>query len=91
MVGTPVTPPEGFVADHNLLVENVNMELEAVQFTIVDICSEWVDTDVTFGVEHKGKTEEIKDKIGIKCAKKLAKEKNFDQFYQAISKEDKNK
>ena len=46
---------------------------------------------MTFDVEHKGKKEKIKEKIGIKCAKKLAKEKNFDQFCQKIKKEKKKK
>jgi hypothetical protein len=90
-VGTSIAPPEGFVSDQDMVVENVNMEIEAVQFSIVDVGSEWVDTGVTFEVEHKGKKEKIKSKIGIKCAKKPAKKKGFDQFCKKIKKTKKKK
>ena len=32
-VGTSIAPPEGFVSDQDMVVENVNMEIEAVQFS----------------------------------------------------------
>ena len=79
-VTTSVSPPEGFVTDHESLTEQVNNELEAVQFTITDIGSKWVDTEVTHDIKHKDKKIKIKTKIGIKCSAKLAKEKNFDKF-----------
>jgi hypothetical protein len=86
-VTTSVQPPEGFVSDYESLSEEVVTESEAVQFTITDIGSEWVDTEVTYLVDHKGKKEKIKSKIGIKCSEKLAKEKNFDKFCQPKDKD----
>jgi parallel beta-helix repeat protein len=65
-VTTVVYPPEGFVADHNALVEDVLSELEAVQFNITDVGSEWVDTLVTHEIKHKGKKEKVHSKIGVK-------------------------
>lgn len=76
-VTTSVSPPEGFLADNNALSEEVLSEVEAVQFTITDIGSDWVSTSVVHTVKHKNKTEKIKSKIGIKLTKKLAKEKGL--------------
>ncbi len=79
-VTTSVSPPEGFVADYVNLTEDVNTELEAVQFTITDIGSKWVDTECTHDITHKGKKEKIKSKIGVKLSRKLAKAKGLDRF-----------
>ena len=76
-VTTSVTPPEGFVADHVVLTAEVDNEMEAVQFTIVDVGSKWEETEVTFDINHKGKKKKIKSKIGIKLSKKLAKQKGL--------------
>ena len=81
-VTTAVTPPEGFVADETALSADVNSEVGAVQFTITDVGSDWVSTDVEYDVKHKDKkgkikTEKIKSKIGVKLSKKLAKEKKL--------------
>lgn len=76
-VTTSVSPPEGFVADQNALSEEVNTEVEAVQFMITDVGSEWTDTAVEHKLTHKGKEEEVKSKIGVKLNKKLAKEKGL--------------
>jgi Putative metal-binding motif len=86
-VTTSVSPPEGFVADNSTLSEEVTSEEEAVQFTITDVGSKWVDTEVLHEVKHKGKTEKIKSKIGVKLSKKLAKEKGLDEFGNKIKKE----
>ena len=83
-VTTSVSPPEGFVADHNSLAEDVNTELEAVQFTITDVGSEWKPTEVTYDLKHKGKKKKIKSKIGVKLSKKLAKEKGVDIYGNKI-------
>ena len=79
-VTTSVSPPEGFVADTNILTEEVNSELEAVQFTITDIGSDWVSTGVTHDLKHKGKKEKVRSKIGVKLSKKLAKAKGLTRF-----------
>lgn len=65
-VVTSITPPEGFVADYKKLSAEVDSEIESVQFTVIDVGSKWVDTEVEYKVNHKGKTQTIKSKIGVK-------------------------
>jgi hypothetical protein len=89
-VTTSVAPPEGFVADNESLSEEVTSEVEAVQFVITDIGSEWVATGVTHEVKHKGKKEKVKSKIGVKLSKELAKQKGLD-IYGNVLKEKKKK
>ena len=79
-VGTSVEPPEGFVADNDSLTEEVNTELEAVQFTITDVGSKWKPTKVKHKIKHKGKTIKIESKIDVKLSKKLAKEKGISVY-----------
>ena len=71
---------EGFVADHDALSTEVNNDLKSVQFTITDIGSDWVSTDVEHEITHKGKKEKIKSKVGVKLSKKLAKAKGMGRF-----------
>jgi parallel beta-helix repeat protein len=78
-ITTLVYPPEGFVADADSLFEEVLSELEAVQFNITDVGSDWVDTLVTHEVKHKGKKEIVKTKIGVKRKKGLEKRKDGDR------------
>ena len=84
-VTTTVEPPEGFVADADALQATINNDIEAVQFTVVDVGTTWVDFDVTYDVEHKKKKTKIKDKIGMRLAKKLAKKKNLGIFGETES------
>jgi hypothetical protein len=77
-VTTAVTPPEGFVADTDSLSEEVNSELEAVQFTITDVGSDWKATCVEHTVTHKKNTQTIFSRVGLKITKKLAEEKGLD-------------
>jgi len=65
-VSTSVTPPQGFITDYKSLSAEVDSAMKAVQFTIRDVGSKWVDTLVEFTVKHSGKTEIVKDKIGVK-------------------------
>ena len=74
-VTTSVYPPEGFVVDQDTLSAEVVNELEALQFTITDVGSEWKETKVKYKIKHKNKTINLDSKIGIKLSKKLAKEK----------------
>jgi hypothetical protein len=87
-VTTSVTPPEGFVADQNSLNEVVNSELEAVQFTITDVGSEWKDTAVTYQLKHGKKTEKYQSRIGVKLTKELAKQKGVNIFGKPVEDED---
>jgi len=70
-----VAPPEGFVADYPVLSTTVNNGLVAVQFTVTDVGSKWVSTDVSQEVRHNGKVEKIKSKVGIMLTPELAKKK----------------
>jgi hypothetical protein len=90
-VATSVMPPEGFVADHDSLAEEVTSEIEAVQFKITDIGSDWVATEVMHEIKHKGKKEKIKSKVGVKLSKKLAKEKGLDAYGRKMGKSKKLK
>ena len=76
-VDTAIAPPKGFVADVEELDAEVVNELETVQFTITDVGSRWEETEVSFKIKHKKKTEKIKSKVGVKLSKKLAKKKGL--------------
>lgn len=76
-VTTTVSPPEGFVADYDSLSEDVNTEVEVVQFHVTDIGSDWIPTEMAYEITHKGKKEKIKTKIGVAMSKELAKEKGL--------------
>lgn len=76
-VTTSVEPPKGFVADYKSLEADVTDEMETVQFTITDKGSSWTETQVTYTIQHKNKTQKIESKIGIKLSKNLAKEKGL--------------
>ena len=67
-VTTTVTPPEGFVADQPSLTAEVNTDLKALQFIITDVGSKWVETGVTYDLQHKGKKEKIY--AGLCCYEK---------------------
>ena len=79
-VTTSVAPPEGFVADYKSLAEEVNTELEAIQFTITDVGSKWKPTKVKHKIKHKGKTKKIVTEIGVKLAPGLAKKKGVSVY-----------
>jgi hypothetical protein len=66
---TTIEPPKGFVADYKNLPAEVNSDTKAVQFTVTDVGSDWVDTKVEFKITHKKKVEIVKDKIGVKKGK----------------------
>jgi len=83
-VSNAVSPPEGFVADHASLTEQVSTELKAAQFTITDVGSEWTSTGVVHTVKHKKKKKKVKSKVDVKLTKKLAKKYNVDEFGKKI-------
>ena len=76
-VTTAISPPPGFVANTPSLTTLVNTALKAAQFTITDVGSSWVPTDVTYTIVHKKKTKTVKNKIGVKLTTRLAKEKGL--------------
>jgi hypothetical protein len=85
-VVTSVSPPEGFVADYKNLATEVHTDLKAIQFTVTDIGSKWVNTSVEYEIKHKKKVEKVKSSIGIKCAESLQKQKGFDEFCKKLKK-----
>jgi hypothetical protein len=82
-VTTSVEPPEGFVSDHKSLSAAVNSSLAAVQFTITDVGSKWVDTKVKHKIKHRGRSEVVQSKVGVKLSKALAKKKGKGPFGDA--------
>ena len=60
-----MSPPDGFVADQDLLSAEVTNEIEAVQFVITEVGSDLVPTPTTFDVTHNGRFERIHSQVGI--------------------------
>jgi hypothetical protein len=79
-VTTSVNPPNGFVADYKSLGADVKNEIEAVQFTITDVGSNWKETKVKYNIKHKGKSKTIESEIGIMLSDKLAKKLGKDKY-----------
>jgi hypothetical protein len=73
-----VSPPEGFVADHEALSEYVVSEVEAVQFVITEVGSDLVPTETTFQVTHKGQARTVRSKVGIRLTADYAASRGFD-------------
>jgi len=67
-----IMPPEGFITDYSSLNAVVKNETEAVQFTVTDVGSRWVETNVSYTITHKKKSKTIKDEVGIKLSRRLA-------------------
>ena len=79
-VTTSLAPPNGFVANYPALSTTVNSQINAVQFTVTDVGSDWVSTKVKHKVKHNGKAYTIDSKIGIKLSKELAKKKGLSEY-----------
>ena len=84
-VTTSVTPPEGFVPDYPSLATDVNTSLKALQFTITDVGSKWISTQVTHKLKHKGKTETVRSRIGVRLSEHLAKAKGLNRLGEDVS------
>jgi len=78
-VTTSVAPPEGFVADYESLSETVVSEVEAVQFTITDIGSEWIPTEIEHFLSHNGRRETVLSRVGVRLTPGLAQAKGLDR------------
>jgi hypothetical protein len=76
-VTVTVEPPEGFVADYGSLMEDVNNELEAVQFTITEVGSDLVPTVTAFEVTHNGQRRVVHSHVGIKLTPAYAQSRGF--------------
>ena len=76
-VTVSVEPPEGFVADYGSLSEDVDDEIEAVQFTITEVGSDLVPTETTFEVTHNGRSQTVRSNVGIKLTPIYAQSRGF--------------
>jgi hypothetical protein len=74
-IAVSVAPPEGFLADHEILEATPSDSFNAVQFQITDIGSEWVNTGVSMTIKHKGKSIEHRSDVGVAMTPELAKQK----------------
>ena len=77
-VTTSVIPPEGFVSDNESLSTEVTNEVEAVQFTITDVGTDWTGFCAEHKLKHKNDKKTLYSIIGIFPTKELAKEKGLD-------------
>lgn len=77
-VTVSVEPPEGFVSDYDELSEEVDNDLEAVQFSITEVGSDLVPTQTRFEVLHHGQRHVIKSEIGIRLTPDYARQRGFD-------------
>jgi hypothetical protein len=77
-VTVSVEPPGGFVSDYDSLSENVDNEVEAVQFLITEVGSELVPTGTTFKVVHKGRSRVVFSNVGILLTPEYARSRGFD-------------
>ncbi len=60
-----VFPPAGFVPDYDALTGDVTDTQRCFQFEIVDVGSEWTDTDVVMTLDHLAATEVLIDQIDM--------------------------
>ena len=90
-VTTSVEPPEGFVADHASLSEDVDNEIEAIQFTITDVGSDWIPTQLKHVVQHGGRREIVLSRVGVKLTPELAHQRGLDVHGHALDSKGKAK
>jgi len=76
-VSVSVEPPEGFVTDYESLSEDVDDEIEAVQFTITEVGSDLVPTETTFQVTHNGQSHVVHSRVGIMLTPNYAQSRGF--------------
>jgi len=72
-----VTPPEGFVADHDELTAEVDNELEVVQFVITEIGSDLVPTDTTFQITHGPRRMVVRGNVDLYLTPEYARSRGF--------------
>lgn len=77
-VTVSVTPPEGFVADHDELSEDVVDDVGAVQFTVTEVGSDLVPLKADFVVNHNRRSIAVSSEIGIALTPDYARSRGFD-------------
>ena len=77
-VTVSVTPPEGFVSDVDLLSDEVNDEIESLQFTVTEVGSDLVPTQTAMDIMHKGRLIKVRSDVGILLTPDYARSRGFD-------------
>jgi DNA-binding beta-propeller fold protein YncE len=83
-VTTSVAPPEGFASDYDSLSANVVDEVASVQFTITDVGSEWVPTELEHMIHHGGRREVVLSRVGVMVSPDLARQKGLDEYGKSL-------
>jgi hypothetical protein len=73
-----VTPPNGFVSDYPELVALVNDDVQAVQFTIIEVGSDLVPTVTEFRTEHGGSQRTVDSAVDIYLTSAYARSRGLD-------------
>jgi hypothetical protein len=76
-VSVTVAPPEGFVSDHDELSEDVQDEIDAVQFTVTEVGSDLVPTQTSFVITHNGRRQVVNSNVGILLTPDYAESRGF--------------
>jgi hypothetical protein len=77
-VSATVTPPNGFVSDYKELSAEVDNEVEAVQFTITEVGSDFVPTVTVFTAEHGGSQRRVNSAVDIFLTSEYARSRGHD-------------
>lgn len=73
------TPPEGFVADFDLLYNAVlDGTVEAAQFVITEVGSDLVPMQTKYTVAHNGELRIIRSHVDIRLTAEYARQRGFD-------------
>lgn len=82
---TTVEPPEGFVRDYDYLSEEAVNEIEALQFTLTDVGTDWVAMTTRHVVRHNGRTEVVLNEIGTMLEERFARAKGLDRWGRKLA------
>ena len=83
---TTVEPPEGFVRDYDYLTEDVINEIEALQFTLTDVGTDWVPMRTRHILEHNGRVEVVLGEIDTSLEETFARRKGLDKYGRSLDK-----
>jgi hypothetical protein len=82
---TTVEPPEGFIRDHDFLSEEAIDEVEALQFTLTDVGTDWVPMTTRHLLGHHGRREVVLNEIGTMLEDRFARSKGLDRWGRALA------
>jgi parallel beta-helix repeat protein len=82
---TTVEPPEGFIRDHDYLSEEAIDEVEALQFTLTDVGTDWVAMTTRHVVRHNGRVEVVLNEIETVLEAGFARGKGLDRWGRPLA------